>query len=280
MSASDKRQSRAGCARDTLACLERGFYETADGRRADLQPALRAAIAGTRAHDLASAQACAFAAGSVDARITTTRQTTLAALAELAAGAGGRVGCLNFASARNPGGGFLGGSQAQEESLARSSGLYPCLLTQEPTYEENRRERSTLYLDRVIHSPGVPFFRNDDGRLLDAPYLADVVTCAAPNAGAIHANEPHQAPQILPTLTRRADLVLRVASAAGVRRLVLGAWGCGVFRNDPAVVAGVFARQLAPGTPARRAFDAIVFAVYDPSPDAPTYAAFMRALSE
>ncbi|HBR75644.1 MAG TPA: TIGR02452 family protein, partial [Cyanobacteria bacterium UBA11159] len=38
-----------------------------------------------------------------------------------------KIGVLNFASAKNPGGGFLRGTQAQEESLARSSALYKSL---------------------------------------------------------------------------------------------------------------------------------------------------------
>jgi len=32
----------------------------------------------------------------------------------------------------------------------------------------------------------------------------------------------------------------RLAAAHGYTRLVLGAWGCGVFRNDPEVVAAAF----------------------------------------
>ena len=72
--------------------------------------------------------------------ITLARETTLQALARLANTGGGHLACLNFASAKNPGGGFLGGAQAQEESLARSSALYPCLLEQRDHYERNRAE--------------------------------------------------------------------------------------------------------------------------------------------
>jgi len=57
---------------------------------------------------------------------------------------------LNFASGRNPGGGFLRGAQAQEESIAKVSGLYPCLETQhESFYMPNRRSHSPFYTDNV-----------------------------------------------------------------------------------------------------------------------------------
>jgi uncharacterized protein (TIGR02452 family) len=77
-------------------------------------------------------------------------------------------------------------------------------------------------------------------------------------------------------LAARAGRVLAVAAAHGHRRLVLGAWGCGVFRNDPAVVAAAFAAQL---TRCQGYFDQVVFAVLDRQHGAPTHAAFTRALA-
>jgi uncharacterized protein (TIGR02452 family) len=67
---------------------------------------------------------------------------------------------LNFASARNVGGGFLNGARAQEEDLARSCGLFRCLETQPEYYEVNRRTASLLYTDHIIYSPRVPWFRS------------------------------------------------------------------------------------------------------------------------
>ena len=105
-------------------------------------------------------------------------------------GRGRHVGCLNFASAKYAGGGFLTGAQAQEEALACSSTLHPCLLKAPQYYAQNRAHRSTIYLDLIIHSPLVPFFRNDEGVLLEQPVLASVMTVPAPNAGAVMQNEP------------------------------------------------------------------------------------------
>jgi len=273
-----QRDARAATARETLAILERGDYVSASGVAVDLRARQAAAVAGTRAYRPENLPRLdAPAPGRAAAQIAVTRETTLAAMGRLNAAPGGRMGCLNFASARNPGGGFLGGAQAQEESLARASGLYPCLLTQTAVYEENRAHRSLLYLDRIIHSPGVPFFRDDAGALLAAPFLADVLTCAAPNAGAILTNSPMERPLVAPALARRAEQVLRTAAAHGVERLVLGAWGCGVFGNDPAVVARTFAALVGPRGDYHRRFAEVVFAVFDPSPGAAAHRAFAEA---
>jgi uncharacterized protein (TIGR02452 family) len=65
-----------------------------------------------------------------------------------------------------------------------------------------------------------------------------------------------------------------VAAAHNHRRLVLGAWGCGVFGNEPATVAAAFATAL------RHSpwFDEIIFAVLDRQRAAPIYTAFTRVL--
>lgn len=197
--------------------------------------------------------------------VTVTGESSLAATARLA----GDVACLVFASARHPGGGFLNGAQAQEESIARGSALYHCLLAARPFYDHHRQSTSLLYTDRVIYSPAVPVFRDARDELLAAPYPVTFLTCAAPNLSAIRTNQPSSADEVPAVLHRRATRVLRVAAAHGHRRLVLGAWGCGVFGNDPSVVAGAFAAALQ-SVPH---FDEIVFAVLD-RPGGATRAAF------
>ena len=135
------RDTRAACAQETLRILELGHYAAGDGRRVEIGDALRSAVADTRLFALESLPAGDESAPRFATEITVVRQTTLQALARLAAQSGGHLACLNFASAKNPGGGFLGGSQAQEESLARSSGLYPCLLKEEKEhYAANRAQ--------------------------------------------------------------------------------------------------------------------------------------------
>jgi uncharacterized protein (TIGR02452 family) len=78
-------------------------------------------------------------------------ETTLAAARRLLDLARKPV-ALNFASATHPGGGFLSGGLAQEESLARSSGLYACLRNN-PMYEYHRSNYDPLYSNYAIYSP-------------------------------------------------------------------------------------------------------------------------------
>ncbi|WP_412541974.1 TIGR02452 family protein [Longispora sp. K20-0274] len=253
-------------AKETVAIVERGGYDVS-GRFIALD--IAAPVGGTRLH-LPEEPLATPERGAAPV-IEVTGETTLAALERIT----GDVAALCFASAKNPGGGFLNGAQAQEESLARGSALYACLTAVPEFYAFHRAQRDLLYSDRVIHSPGVPVFRDDRGGLLPAPRTVHFLTAAAPNAAMIARNEPASIPEIAGTLRRRAGRVLDVAGAHGHRRLVLGAWGCGVFGNDPALVAEVFAAALAE----RPWFDHVTFAVYDRQAGAPTRAAFDRAFS-
>ena len=187
---------------------------------------------------------------------------------------------LNFASARNPGGGYLNGAQAQEEALCRASALYTCQLRAREFYDHHRADRDPFYTDRVIHSPAVPVFRDDRGRLLDSPHLVGFLTAAAPNAGVVRRTAPERVAELPRALAVRAERVLSVAVAEGYRRLVLGAWGCGVFQNDPAQVAGAFRTLLGPGGRFAGAFEHVVFGVLDRTPGAAVREAFVRAFPE
>ncbi len=258
-------------ARETLSIIEAGKY-IAGGRTVDIADAIAHAVEETRVYrpgDVAPAPN----RDARDTRIEVTGETTAAAgrrlvLVEKLP----RVCALNFASARKPGGGFLGGAKAQEEDLARASALYACLEPARAYYDANRREDSTLYTDHVIYSPDVPFFRDDKNALLPDPALLSIITAPAPNAGAIRSEER---PKLRPTLERRAAIVLEVAARHNHHTLVLGAWGCGVFANDPTEVASVFRAHLT--TTFARTFSRVVFAVWDTSPAHATLAAFRSA---
>jgi uncharacterized protein (TIGR02452 family) len=274
------RDYRQQLARETLTALERGHYNGPTGC-VDFAEAQRAAEADSCLYRPADAadllRELTWPAGPL-ADIRVQNATTLAAATQLAAEFG-RVGVLNFASARNPGGGFLGGSQAQEESLARSSGLYPCLTQFAEMYAHNSLPTSTaLYSDHLIYSPGVPVLRSDDGQWLPRPLLLDIITAPAVNAGALARNAPDLLPQLVPTMRQRLRLVLAAAARHGLEALVLGAWGCGVFANDPAQIAALFAEALAEPT-IRSRFRHIDFAVFDPKPPHSVLKAFEQALN-
>ena len=252
-------------ARQSVAIATGGEYRNQAGDLVRIGPAVTAAVAGTRLY--LPEDAVPPPAGPVAVpRVEVTGESTLAAARRL----GDDVACLVFASAKNPGGGFLGGAEAQEESLARASALYPCLRAAPEFYAFHREQHDLRYSDRVIYSPGVPVFRDDKGRLLDAPHHASFLTAAAPNLGAILRNQPQDAAEVPDVLRRRARRVLAVAAAHGHRTLVLGGWGCGVFRNVPADVAAAFAAALAEVD----RFDRVVFAVYDRLRGTPVRAAF------
>ena len=265
-------------AQETVAICEAGSYLAPNGKRIDIAADLSRAKDQTVLYTPENPPRLPAIASIPGTTFEVVNETTFSALKRLD-GLGGHLGCLNFSSAKNPGGGFLNGAQAQEESLARASGLYPCLLTAPEFYERNRANRSLIYLDLLIYSPLVPFFRNDDGALLERPVMASIITAPAPNAGAVMQNEPENAQAIEPALRRRAELVLQVAAAHQIERLVLGAWGCGVFRNDPANVARTFADLLQPAGKFAGVFRQIVFAVYDPSDSQATYRAFAEVFN-
>jgi len=263
-----------GVARQTLQIVDDGGYTAPSGARVDLGAAIAGAVAGTvlyRPGDLAALMV-RRAPGRSRAAITVTSDTTQAAARRLAADHGA-VTVVNFASARNPGGGFLGGARAQEEDLCRCSALYPCLLTQPDYYAINRAETSLLYSDHIIHSPAVPFFRLDGRDLLERPFAASVITAPAPNAGQHLRRFPDDHAAIRATLERRAGYLLAVARDQGARCLVLGAWGCGAFGNQPEVVAEVLAgwlddAQFADG------FDHVEHAIWDRGDVGPNLRAF------
>ncbi len=274
------RNERARIAAETVKILERGTYSSVDGRTVRIADRLASACAGTRlyrpdAYDSVIAAALALP-GHCTADVRVVNGTTLAAARALVAEGTGRVACLNFASAKNPGGGFLGGSQAQEESLARATGLYPTLLRQPAFYEYHRRHASLLYSDHMIYSPDVPVFRDDDDRLLDEPWSVSILTAAAVNAGALRGNEPESLPRVPAAMERRARMLLAVLALQGCDVVVLGAWGCGVFRNDPANVAAMF-RSVLEAPPIAGRFRRVVFAIHDTQPGAPVLQAFERA---
>jgi uncharacterized protein (TIGR02452 family) len=190
-----------------------------------------------------------------------------------------KIAALNFASAKNPGGGFLKGAQAQEESLARSSGLYNSLLACPSFYGFHRVNGSGIYSDRMIYSPRCPVFRNNDGVLLEKIYFVDFITSPAPNAGAIFRNEPGKFSEIENVLKERASKVLALAAYHRCDALALGAWGCGVFKNDPRTVSRIFYDLLCSGGLYGGRFKLAAFFTHDVSPGERTYRAFLKRFS-
>ena len=196
-------------------------------------------------------------------RMEVTFETTLQACQRIRAEIGDApLLCLNFASAMNPGGGFLKGANAQEESLARASALYASLTADRTMYKYNDRNRSEnrgLYSDVMIYSPQVPVFKNDTGDLI-APYPVSFISAPALNLSSVG---KCAADKIQSTRDNRVEKILSIAVARGYPHLILGAWGCGVFRNPPAEVANCFAQFLRPEKKFGAFFQTVTFAMTD-----------------
>lgn len=199
----------------------------------------------------------------------------------------------NFASATNPGGGVERGSSAQEEALCRCSTLYPCLKTGDlfrKYYGFHRAGKDVRYTDACIYTPGVLIVKSD----ADFPELlpekewnpVDVITCAAPNLRErpYNAMNPGSGAavkvsdrELLDIHKSRAGKILRAAAANGADCLVLGAFGCGAFCNNPKVVARAY-KEVLPDY--AEYFTEIVFAVYCSPRDSRNYEVFRGMLGK
>lgn len=168
---------------------------------------------------------------------------------------------MNFANAHNAGGGFMLGANAQEEALCRCSTLYASITADKAgeMYRYNNTHISSVASDYMLYSPQVCVFRDEKCKLLTEPFMAAVVTVAAPNrnGAAILATDK----KLAETMKRRIRIMLRIAAKKGHRNLVLGAWGCGAFRNNPRKVAEYF-RKVLVDEEYGRCFDEVCFAVY------------------
>jgi uncharacterized protein (TIGR02452 family) len=260
--------NRIKIAEQTLEIIKQGYYLNPNGSRIDLEQDITKSVQHSILYK-ADAFDPVFQARdgilvqspAVKTVFEVTEETTLQAADRLSRQYD-RVYCLNFASAKNPGGGFLGGAQAQEESLARSSALYPCIVQMTEMYAGNKRLKTCLYSDDMIYSPDVPIFRKDNGDLLDRYYKTSIITAPAVNAGVIHAQEPENIEKMDPVMLVRLEKILSIAVVKGYRVLLMGAWGCGVFRNDPNKVAAYFKHHLIDNERFSGCFDKVVFAIY------------------
>jgi uncharacterized protein (TIGR02452 family) len=242
----------------TQTIAEQGWYTNPQGQQVDIRAMRDAATQGKvtfRPDDTP------LVGAPRHAQVPTFvyNQTTLAVAAARVA-QGYRVAILNFASATTPGGGWLNGALAQEESLARSSALV-YTFRDDAMYADASHWRNPFYNDTVIVSPGVPFFRQHNGQFIDMPWQADVITSAAVHAKAVHAYMPERVGEIGPTIRQRTQKVFEVATTLDADILILGAWGCGAFGNDPDQIAQIMHDMMQ--VVDMRRFVAIDFAVVD-----------------
>ena len=243
---------------EAVAISKAGKYFTPSGP-VDISAQLMTSLKKTTYYDADHAHTPA-SRGSHQTAIEVTNETTLSAHRRHLA-KGHNVVSLNFASATQPGGGFLGGARAQEEYLCRSSALF-LSIKDSPMYDYHRDNWTPFYSDAMIYSGDVPVFRDDQHDLLETPYRASFITSAAPLAKKVL---PHDHPKLPNILLQRIHKIISVAKAKGHDSMILGAWGCGAFGNDGYLVAELFHRVLT--VEFAGSFKEVTFAIVDTSPE-------------
>jgi len=232
-------------------------------------------------------QTVSYTASGKRGIICVSHEKTMQAAADYAR-KGKKVAVLNFASATTPGGGVLKGSSAQEECLCRVSTLYNCINDSkmwDVFYNPHRKSGDSIHNDDIIYTPGVKVIKTDDYDDLteNKVFTVDVISCAAPNLRDKPANKYNAEYRPAPKISdedlkkvhmKRAEKIMSVAASKNVDVLIVGAFGCGAFRNPPKVVAEAY-KEVLPKY--RECFDTIEFAIFC-GKDPANYDAFNEAL--
>lgn len=189
----------------------------------------------------------------------------------------GKVAVLNFANPENPGGGVQNGAMAQEECLCRSSILYPCLIDDnvfDEYYQYHRNLRNNFFSDRLIYTKEVTVFKDDKvvPQMMpeDEWFNVDVITCAAPY---LAKRKYTNLTALKKLLMSRIKNIFEAAIENDVDVIILGAFGCGAFKNPPLIVAQAFEKVILENG-YRKAFKHIVFAIKPTGEYCPNLSAF------
>jgi uncharacterized protein (TIGR02452 family) len=197
-----------------------------------------------------------------------------------------RIAVLNMASPLQPGGGVLRGAKAQEESLSMRSTLYPSL---RPEWYPHPR-------NAVIYTPDVLVFRSSELKMLEVKdrFYVDVISCAAPRHPKVSSGKDGSTSVCYANakdeemMSLKVKFIMRAAAKMGVTHLVLGALGCGAYRNPIGQVANIMRKCLVgegSGIPAEEdwrgaGIEQVVFAILDNSPAKAVWEGFVDELKD
>ena len=203
-----------------------------------------------------------------------------------------KIAVMNFANAFHAGGGVTNGASAQEECLCRTSTLYPLLYRRtlrDSFYKHHHDLNTPKATDSLVYTEGVIICKTDEDLPKRMPQedwvTVDVITIAAPDLrdksnvhvplvnGGTYMNNA----ELFGYHVKRAIHMLTCAAAKGADILVLGAFGCGAFQNDPEVVARAYKIVLQEFP---KVFKQIEFAVYCPPSGSRNYDVFKSALGD
>jgi uncharacterized protein (TIGR02452 family) len=156
---------------------------------------------------------------------------------------------LNNASSKRKGGGVESGSQAQEECLFRCSNLFNIPDSFYPILQKE-----------FVYTRGASFVKNSDYGII-FPIESDVITMPAINLNRFHVDNTENKDSIDNyeiVMLEKIEKMFDIAAYHLCDNIILSAWGCGVFKNDPTIVAGFFNKVI---EKKRMLFDNIIFAV-------------------
>lgn len=271
-----KNMSLVEIALETLKVVENGFYRNNLGKEISIKEQTDFAVKNSESISPEDfPEKFELKRNNEGTQIEVTDETTLEAAKRICKeNADENPFVLNFANGFQPGGGFLVGAVAQEESLARASSLYPCLTANMDMYEFNRQQRTELASDWMIYSPKVPVFRNDDASFLEKPYYVTFLTSPAVCVRNFSEKEIAENADLIYSVNReRIRKFLWLANHKGHQTLILGAWGCGAFRNRVEDIAETFDDLLK--NEFANCFEKVIFAIYDTTPNRKVYQAFV-----
>ena len=281
------REDRMFILENTLMVLQRGYY-IKDGRTVNLFLTSKEmeqcqVVLPDEAHEIAEedcddartiAEKCRFSCLNEDS-FTAAIKMIPAAIKNNSANEKAEPLVLNFAKPVHIGGGVRNGARAQEEDLCRQSSLLLSLESREAFkyYKYNRGLQGKMGSDAFILSPKVEIIKDRNGNLLDSPCIAAAITCAAPylkfGMGRM------TMPEYCDMMMLRIKGLLKFAAQSGYTRLVLGAWGCGAFGNDPKIMSDLFNKAFQEINP-DGVFREVCFAVLDTSYDKHIFREFAR----
>ena len=202
---------------------------------------------------------------------------------------------LDFADYLKPGGMFMEGSMAQEESICHKSNLYN-ILTYGDQFSEHFGDNHKIfdqsgnhaYSDACVMIPSVIFA--DDEHRQKRRTVADVIVLAAPNKRHLDTDNLTES-YFDYVLRKRIEMIFKASymfykkrgiitedehvsfgkseafhlfmfddNGSNIKQtLVLGAFGCGVFRNDPRRVAEIMIDCISKGY--ANMYDRVIFAI-------------------
>ena len=238
------RNMRADVFKHTVFLLQQGYYYNQKQSKVSF-PDSKIMISGTRFYDKPETT---FHIPTINSNtIIKVENVDCLLAAEKLLKEGYHPAVLNMASRQNPGGGVQTGAGAQEENLFRRTNLFQSLFQFVPYAEKYgvRKSRLQYPLDKNfggIYTPDAIVFRGteqDGYPLLDTPYRMSFIAVAGINRPTLESPERISSDLVEP-VKNKIRTIFRIGLLHGHDSLVLGALGCGAFRNPPSHIAHLF----------------------------------------